>query len=304
MFNHAYSPTVVHTWIQLRGFAWDRSETPQLSMNQLSEITGKSPSTLYGHMALLRSWGALRMRNSEKGTFILSFPADTGEFFLKGDSLPDHTGSIFPDSRNLEKPDPPLNPPVNQIDDLSLKDHEKSLEEFNHQDKISEDQREGFTPGGFKNKNLDHSRGGSVQISGQQSENLEQDSRKLGNPRYVPEGAEEFQNFGQQNNLPPDLEGAGPEKIYQSLTGIRPKKLQREHLQAQIQETNIWYASIEHWIFHGWNPKNITGMIDLYQRGGAPGCRYCSKEQDSQDETLSVIQKMREEYRSRNYGNY
>ena len=76
--------------------------------------------------------------------------------------------------------------------------------------------------------------------------------------------SEEFQNFGQEDNLPPELEGAGPEKIYQSLTGIRPKKLQREHLQAQIQENNTWYTTIQHWIFHGWNPKNITGMIELY----------------------------------------
>ena len=98
IYNHEYFPAVVHTWIQLRGLAWDRPETPQLSMNQLSEITDKSPSTLYGHLALLRSWGALRMRHSVKGTFIVTFPADTGEFFLDGDSLTYQEESENPDS--------------------------------------------------------------------------------------------------------------------------------------------------------------------------------------------------------------
>jgi hypothetical protein len=109
MIYHRELPSsVVHTWIQLRGLAWDREETPQLSMQQLSDLTGKAQSTLYGHMALLRSWGALRMRPSVKGTFIVAFPADTGEFFLDGNSLPSLIAArnLDPrrrDSRKLEK---------------------------------------------------------------------------------------------------------------------------------------------------------------------------------------------------------
>ena len=109
-----------------------------------------------------------------------------------------------------------------------------------------------------------------------------------------------FQEFG----LPPELDGADPSKVYQKVTGIRPNQYQRGQLKASIFDTNIWYSAITHWQLHGWNPKNVHGIYELYQRGGAPGCRYCSKERDSQDETLSVIQKMREEYRSRNYGNH
>jgi hypothetical protein len=120
IYNREIPPKVVYTWIQLRGLAWDRTETPQLSMAQLSDLTGKSQSTLYAHIALLRSWGALRMRPSVKGSIIVAFPADTGEFFLDGDSLPallaervyasSRKGdseyleySEFPDSRNPEK---------------------------------------------------------------------------------------------------------------------------------------------------------------------------------------------------------
>ena len=277
MYNHDYSPTVIHTWIQLNGLAWDRSETPQLSMNQLSEITGKSHSTLYGHMALLRSWGALRMRNSEKGTFIVSFTADSGEFTLESDSHPEQSDSEFPDSRNLEKPDPSLNLPVNHIVDQSVNNQEQSLEDNNSQEDTGEDNWE------REINQLAYSRGGEVQKSGLKSRN-----------------SDTFQEFG----LPPELDGADPSKVYQKVTGIRPNQYQRGQLKASIFDTNIWYSAITHWQLHGWNPKNVHGIYELYQRGGAPGCRYCSKERDSQDETLSVIQKMREEYRSRNNGNY
>ena len=82
LYNRELSPTVIHTWIQLRGLAWGQDETPELSILQLSELTGKSRSTIFGHMALLRQWGALRWRSSDDGTLIVTFPADTGEFFL------------------------------------------------------------------------------------------------------------------------------------------------------------------------------------------------------------------------------
>ena len=72
-------------------------------MAQLSDLTGKSQSTLYAHMALLRSWGALRMRPSVKGSIIVAFPADTGEFFLDGNSLPAQLAARNLDSEKLER---------------------------------------------------------------------------------------------------------------------------------------------------------------------------------------------------------
>jgi hypothetical protein len=44
-----------------------------VSLDRLKEITGKSRTTLYGHMTLLRSRGALLWRLAAKGTFILFF---------------------------------------------------------------------------------------------------------------------------------------------------------------------------------------------------------------------------------------
>ena len=259
IYNREVPPSVVYTWIQLRGLAWDRTETPPLSMPQLSDLTGKSQSTLYGHMALLRSWGALRMRPSAKGTFIVSFPADTGEFYLDGDFLPPDSGIL--DSENQEKPDPSPSSPINQLDINAVEERERD-----DQDPDPEINQ------------LDLSREGEFQITGINSEKLEK-----------------FQDFGTISDLPPDLDGADPIKIYRALTGIRPNKPQREQLKSLIQDTNIWYASVEHWQSHGWNPKNIAGILELYQRGGPSACRYCSHENEPQDKSLSALNQLRDE---------
>lgn len=69
--------TVRMTWMQLRALAWGQQETPPVSIGQLHQITGKSQSTLYGHMATLRDRDALRWRPAQGGTLIVTFPAET-----------------------------------------------------------------------------------------------------------------------------------------------------------------------------------------------------------------------------------
>ena len=320
IYNREVPPSVVYTWIQLRGLAWDREETPAISMPQLSDLTGKSQSTLYGHMALLRSWGALRMRPSVKGTFIVSFPADSGEFYLDGNSLP-------PDSENPEKPDLSLNKPINQLEINSVNEKER------------------------ENNQLDHSRGEDFQISGVNSRNQENAAPRSGakSPSGGPDlslnppidildinvleererddqefdqeinqvdlsRGEDFQNSGKDSRnqetfqdsgkveIPPDMESADPIKIYRALTGIRPNRPQREHLIDQINDSSIWYASVEHWQSHGWNPKNITGILQLYHRGGPVACRYCPDQESSRDDPLSVLDEMRAEIKEQSNG--
>jgi hypothetical protein len=84
-FDRTLPEKVKMTWIQLRMLGWGSDETPPISMDQISELTGKKQSTIYEHMAVLRDRGALRWRPAQKGTLILSF--DDEAF-----------------SRNLEKP--------------------------------------------------------------------------------------------------------------------------------------------------------------------------------------------------------
>ena len=101
IFQRKLTPSVVLTWLQLRALAWGQHDTPEISLQQVQELTGKSPSTLYGHMALLRSWDALRWRPSEGGTLIVTFDLD---------DLPDSAFTVeraqFQDSRTLENLSP------------------------------------------------------------------------------------------------------------------------------------------------------------------------------------------------------
>jgi hypothetical protein len=55
IYDQAFSPTELHTWIVLRGLAWGKNETPELSWDQLERISGKSQSTLFGHLGNLRA---------------------------------------------------------------------------------------------------------------------------------------------------------------------------------------------------------------------------------------------------------
>ena len=291
VYNRDLSSTVIHTWIQLRGLAWGRFETPQLSIPQLSELTGKSRSTIFGHMALLRHWGALRWRSSDQGTLIVTFPVGTGEFALED-------GSPNPESRPVPEAQPgdegDFSNPESRISDLPDPPSLPSSRDKLNID--SGDRREGFTPEGEKINDQDPSPWLGIQKIGQACPALDAGSplrlRGDGQESINPES---IQKTGLTGNLPPALHDAGPVKIYQSITGIRPKQLQRDYLNAHIIDINIWYASLQHWLFHGWNPKNLAGLIQLYQRGGPSACRYCSSPSNSSNPSLSALHSLREE---------
>ena len=301
IYHKEFSPTVIHTWIQLRALAWGHDETPQINILQLSELTGKSRSTIFGHMALLRSWGALRWRSSDLGTIIVTFPADTGEFFLDGDSLPSHADPPIQESGHnhesniLEKPDPSLSSPINQLDINVFEERERENpdpdQEINQlhlspgpspvvggEKFVQDSGRTSFVGGRSESKNLDQDTG-EIQFSG-----LDAGSHSPGPFSQVVE------------------DGADPIQIYRALTGIRPNKPQREQLKSLVQDMNIWYASVEHWQFHGWNPKNIAGILELYDRGGPDGCRYCSKNPEHQSSSLSALNQLRKEIKESSNG--
>lgn len=73
IFDKALPAAAKDTAVQLRALAWGQDETPPLSITQLEEITGKSKSTLYGHMRLLRLRGALRWRSAGTTEIIVAF---------------------------------------------------------------------------------------------------------------------------------------------------------------------------------------------------------------------------------------
>jgi hypothetical protein len=64
--------------------------------------------------------------------------------------------------------------------------------------------------------------------------------------------------------------------IYRQLARLTPNSAQRDLLLQQVQDLPRWRGTLEHWMAHSWNPRNLPGMLDLYRRGGAAQCRYCS----------------------------
>ena len=72
-YDTTMSPAARDTYMQLRGLAWGKLETPKMSLEELSMITGKSRSTIYGHLAYLRDRGVLRYVNADDKTLVVSF---------------------------------------------------------------------------------------------------------------------------------------------------------------------------------------------------------------------------------------
>jgi hypothetical protein len=73
VYDKTLAPTVRDTYTMLRGLAWGKSETPPISFAQLEDITGKSRTTIYGHMRELDTRGALRWRSAGDARLIVSF---------------------------------------------------------------------------------------------------------------------------------------------------------------------------------------------------------------------------------------
>jgi hypothetical protein len=97
IYDRDLSPAARDTWIQLRGLAWGRQETPSLSIIQLSGILEKKRTTLYEHMRLLQSRGALRWRAGNTSEIIVVFPQDE-EFLQSGN--PDKPDPLIPHDSN------------------------------------------------------------------------------------------------------------------------------------------------------------------------------------------------------------
>ncbi len=89
IYNTDLAPAVRDTWVQLRGIAWGCQETPSVSLAQLSDILGKKRSTLYEHMRLLQSRGALRWRTGSTSEIIVVFPTNDELQFSQNPDKPD-----------------------------------------------------------------------------------------------------------------------------------------------------------------------------------------------------------------------
>lgn len=79
---------------------------------------------------------------------------------------------------------------------------------------------------------------------------------------------------GSKNNTPAST---NPVDMYRELTHLTPNAEQRQQIEDRVTELGVWQSTVQHWLLHGWNRLNLAGMLELYGRGGADGCRHCAK---------------------------
>lgn len=293
IFNSDIPPGVFHTWVQLRSLAWGRDETPSISLAQLAELTGKSQTSLYGHMAFLRKWGALRWRPSETGTLIVSFPPESEAV------APALAGASFPDSKNPEKPDPSFS--ADQTLDSEDLRGEGEIQDSGNPEKpdpsLSADPIQDF----------EDLRG----------EGEKQDSRNLEKPqpsRAAPQPADvmglQRERAFREAEMPGPSPGKGVSCLtgleeaavnqYRQWTGMIPNATQINLISSQVVDLELWQATLEHWLAHGWNPRNIAGLLAVYQSGGPDACRICHRQalpgEPVKQSTEQIIQQMLDDY--------
>jgi hypothetical protein len=62
-------------------------------------------------------------------------------------------------------------------------------------------------------------------------------------------------------------------KAYHDITSLHAAKSQKPKIEKLAEKGNgleFWRDVVDAWVGAGWNPKNIDGMIDCYQRGEIP----------------------------------
>jgi hypothetical protein len=103
-------------------------------------------------------------------------------------------------------------------------------------------------------------------------------------------------------NSSPRLPESAATMRYHQVTGTWPNRAQRQLLAAQVSDLERWGATLEHWLFHGWNPLNVAGQLELYRRGGPTACRYCQRGESALDQTLANLSQLRKELADGNDG--
>lgn len=63
---------------------------------------------------------------------------------------------------------------------------------------------------------------------------------------------------------------------YRSILHITANRLQRKSISETVTDFDLWTGTLIHWAGHGWSKFNVTGMLDMYSKGGPASCHLCS----------------------------
>jgi len=284
----------VLTWLQLRSQVQEGAETPPLDLQQLLEMAGIARSTLYRHLAFLKARHVLDWRTAGRGLLIISFATDVDHAELPSDPgyQVSHGGVFDPpaevsDSQKWDNQSHSWDKLSQKWDKLSQNRENSPLLRAALLDQLRFKQdllREGEN---HASQNRDNPPGGLVIPAAALKSVVSNASQPVSRGRKPPSSGR-----GISRHARPGQDAASR---YRELTGLHPNRLQRELLAELVGDLERWDATLEHWQGHGWNPRNITGQLDLYQRGGPAACRFCQKKAAPNESTLDTLQQMLKE---------
>lgn len=249
---------LARTWLQLRCLAGESGRTPPCSPQGLRRLTGKSVATLYRHLGRLKAAGLLDWRCLPEGLQV-SFEAGA-------DPTPAEPAESVADQNCASLPAPADRPA-------------DPTQESRRQPKAGIPDVP--TPGGFSILGADSQIciAASLNTLTDYLINLTRGEAHNSKSRIQSKLRIRSQNppppASQATNAPPPADD--PLVIYRRLARLTPNPAQRDLLLQRVHDLPRWRETLEHWLAHRWNPRNLPGMLDLYQRGGASGCRYCPK---------------------------
>ena len=280
IYSNSLPPVLLQTWIQLRGLAWGKQVTPLLTLKEVAALIGKGQSTLYRHMTQLRHLAALSWRTTGSGSLIVSF-SDQPQASTDYNPAP-----IITNSQNQESPLPPGDNPAMFLNSQNREVvNPASLNHLINPDVLMIPVLEQENKGSDQVVRDESEAGGERECEGERGLSSSQDrepvSLQTGKYSVTPASYK-------PSRLPSPV--PDPVSTYRSLAHLTPKASQRRILNAQVTDLRLWQETLEHWLMHGWNPHNLTGMLELYGRGGIIGCRYCHPESPPHSKARTPLQ--------------
>jgi hypothetical protein len=243
IFKSQMPPAVFLTWLQLRSLTWRGQDIPPISVQAWVDLTGISRVTFIRHLNWLRDVNALCWHSSSPGKVCIIF---------KNDNQPiDPVVQVSGNNDSISE-----NPNCSKMDNSKMNSSKMN------------------NPPSLKSPiNIDTLQ---IPVIAPDYQEFEQNPVEQGEGWGKRECEGERGDPGDQNC---NHQGTHiPVILYRSIVHLMPNKTQQRIIESTVADLHIWQQTLEHWLGHGWNPKNITGMLQLYERGGASGCRACRSE--------------------------
>ncbi len=244
LFQRALTPSVVFTYAQLQALALDVSpvgewRTACLTLERLCALTGKRPAALYNHLRLLKVAGLLDWQAYPGQGLVIRCLRSTSR--MAEEKIPDSY---------------PAASPARSASSGGLTAAPAEPEGFPQPTTV---------PAFYGNRILPSP---SLKTSSKKERQIRK--ARNGRARAEKNPAESCRDVA--CNVSTIVDAV---QTYRDLARLTPNAQQRSLLHHQVHDLTRWRSTLEHWLAHGWNPRNLPGMLELYSRGGPEGCRYC-----------------------------